>query len=94
MTVLCALPQAGATGAYLWPAYPWETELTLDLPADGAAQCYISPKGERIDCKAGKNTLRIPAGEWMRVIGLSKSELLRFGSTRGETPLSGNGPGN
>lgn len=79
----------GQLVAYVWPAYPWETELTIDLPAGKAVQCYISPKIERVDCKPGKNTFRIPAGESMRVIGLSQDELPRFCHTSGPLPLSG-----
>jgi hypothetical protein len=78
----------GQTIAYVWPAYPWQTELTLDLPAGKTARCYISPKSEKVDCKAGQTKLRIPAGESMRVIGLSKSELSQYCKTSGPVPAT------
>ncbi len=62
--------------AYLWPTKPWEAELVLNLPANRTADAYVAPIGERQPLQAGRNCLKVPAGKWMRLTGLSGDEIL------------------
>ena len=60
--------------AYLWPTRPWAATLAVTLPAGKQADAYIAPRGERRALKPGENRFEIPAGKWMRVIGLTAEE--------------------
>ena len=62
--------------AYLWPTKPWGATLVVNLTADQQADAYVAPAGERQPLTVGENRLQIPAGRWMRLIGLSADELV------------------
>jgi hypothetical protein len=64
--------------AYIWPGGPWPATLRLHLPPGKSAQAYVAPEGALQQCGAGESSIEIPQGEWMRVIGLSRDEILRF----------------
>ena len=65
----------GQTMAYLWPARPWNVTLVVSLPPGKTATAMIAPTSESKQLTLGPNRIEIPAGRWIRVIGLSADEL-------------------
>jgi hypothetical protein len=66
----------GQSMAYLWPTRPWDITFEIDVPAGRQAQCYTAPAGERVELKPGIQHLVIPKEKWVRIVGLSREELL------------------
>lgn len=65
----------GQTMAYLWPTRPWNAMFIVNLPRGRSATVMIAPAGEGKPLKPGPNRLEIPAGRWIRLIGLSADEI-------------------
>lgn len=61
--------------AYLWPTKPWASAFVVNLPVGKQADAYIAPAGEHQALKPGENRFEIPAGRWMRLVGLSAEEI-------------------
>lgn len=62
--------------AYLWPTRPWEATLVLRLAADQQADAYVAPAGARQQLAEGEHRIPIPAGRWMRLIGLPPGQIM------------------
>jgi hypothetical protein len=65
----------GQTMAYLWPTRPWSATLVVNVPPGKRAAAFIAPAGERKPLATGPNRLEIPAGRWLRLVGLSADEI-------------------
>jgi hypothetical protein len=70
----------GRQMAYIWPTGPWGATLRLTLPAGKAAQVYVAPEGSLQQCEPGETTIEVPQEQWMRLVGLSRAEILQFAS--------------
>ena len=77
----------GQLMAYLWPTKPWGTTVVVNLPAGKQADAYIAPVGTRQPLVVGNNSFTIPAGKWMRVVGLTAEELAPGTGKSGADPL-------
>jgi len=69
----------GRTMAYLWPTLPWGATVELNLPKGKSAKVYVAPKGKEKECNTGKNIFVMGEDGWMRVVGLSRDELIKWG---------------
>jgi hypothetical protein len=76
--------RGGVNMAYLWTTGPWPATLNLDLPAGQTAQGYVTPEGVLQECKPGKNTIVIPQEQWMRLVGLSRDQILKYSTAMHE----------
>lgn len=76
--------RGGVNMAYLWTTGPWPATLNLDLPAGQTAQGYVTPEGVLQECKPGKNTFVIPQEQWMRLVGLTRDEILNYATAAHE----------
>jgi hypothetical protein len=77
----------GQPMAYLWPARPWDATVVVTLPPGKQADAYIAPQGERQPLAGGENSFTIPAGKWMRVVGLTAEELAPGTEKSGTDPI-------
>jgi len=69
------LERDGQTMAYFWPTKPWGATLVVNLLSGWGATAYMAPEGNAQPCALGQNTFAIPAGAWMRLIGLTTAQL-------------------
>jgi len=69
-------PRDGQVIAYLWPVKAEGATLVVNLPEGKSADAYIAPEGERQPCSTGENRFKLPAGGWMRLVGLGAEEIL------------------
>lgn len=65
----------GQTMAYFWPTKPWGGTLAVNLLSGMGATAYVAPQGAAQPCPLGQNAFTIPAGGWMRLIGLTIPQL-------------------
>jgi hypothetical protein len=68
----------GIMMAYVWNKSPWESSLALTLPRGKSAKVYVAPDGVTKECAAGENVFKIPQGQWLRIVGLTREELSAF----------------
>jgi hypothetical protein len=74
----------GQSIAYLWPSGPWAANLHIHLPAGKSARAYVAPNGEVQNETTGDTTIVIPQDQWMRLVGLTRDEIIQY--TRVDVP--------
>ena len=66
----------GRTMAYLCPAGETTQTLRLTVPAGRDVRGYVAPEGEEIRCKAGLNEFKLAPKLWMRLVGMTRAEIV------------------
>lgn len=67
----------GTSMAYLWPTHPWDARIAIEVPAGREARLYAAPAGEEVLLHPGINPIVVPKEFWIRIVGLSREELVR-----------------